>query len=569
MPFVRGYETVDSKAAILAAAPDGVYIATNCGASWTLRMTAKDRAMSDSASYQTKRALIYARVSSEEQSRGYSLQTQLEAIRNYCSQEGYQVTGEYSDVHTGTEIDRPGINALLETADELRPDAVVLYDVDRLGRELIVQAVLDQEIERTGAEVEFVLGGKDELMRLIKGALAVYENRQRVERIRRGKLGRIKAGYPMAPGKRAPFGYTYISVPHKGYFEINEEEAAVVKQMVHWLLVDQLSSYEIAQRLWQEGILTRGDQTPHLFRLKRKGKGEWSPTTVRRILTNSIYKGEWYWGKTRREKRNGVVKQVSVPRSEWIMVEVPAILDADTWERVQTQLTANRTNSKRNAKREYLLRSMVFCTCGRRFVGRYKNKAKIAYYRCPNTEAEYWRNQCDARFSYRQERLESAVWNYVTEFLSHPDTMLAEIERQQAQQEQETAKRQRSRESRAAALASVDSKLGDLLRHELEGYPASVIEAQKRQLLEQRTDLEAELARLDRETSEQDITPDTVAQLRELAETVRIALPEMTPAERRQLLELLRLRVEVVDKENVRVSGIISESLVALSTERS
>src|SRR5690625_1266506 len=102
--------------------------------------------MRDNGNSATKRALIYARVSSDEQSRGYSLDTQLASIRSYCAQEGYQIIGEFSDVFTGTEIDRPGMNALITKAEEVRPDAVVLYDVDRLGRELIVQAVLDQEI---------------------------------------------------------------------------------------------------------------------------------------------------------------------------------------------------------------------------------------------------------------------------------------------------------------------------------------------------------------------------------------------------------------------------------------
>jgi site-specific DNA recombinase len=107
----------------------------------------------------TQRAAIYVRVSSEEQGRGYSLATQLDACRRYCTDHGYTVIGEFSDTHTGTDLDRPGINALIEALPELKPAAVVLYDVDRLGRELVVQAVLEQDITRNGARIEYVLGG--------------------------------------------------------------------------------------------------------------------------------------------------------------------------------------------------------------------------------------------------------------------------------------------------------------------------------------------------------------------------------------------------------------------------
>jgi hypothetical protein len=40
----------------------------------------------------------------------------------------------------------------------------------------------------------------------------------------------VKAGYPMVAG-RAPFGYTYVSEPHKGWLVVNEEEAAIPRDV--------------------------------------------------------------------------------------------------------------------------------------------------------------------------------------------------------------------------------------------------------------------------------------------------------------------------------------------------
>jgi site-specific DNA recombinase len=45
-----------------------------------------------------KRAILYARVSTDEQARsGYSLAQQLEALREYAAREGYEVLGEVID----------------------------------------------------------------------------------------------------------------------------------------------------------------------------------------------------------------------------------------------------------------------------------------------------------------------------------------------------------------------------------------------------------------------------------------------------------------------------------------
>ena len=45
-----------------------------------------------------QRAILYARVSTDEQARtGYSLAQQLEALRGYCEREGYEILEQISD----------------------------------------------------------------------------------------------------------------------------------------------------------------------------------------------------------------------------------------------------------------------------------------------------------------------------------------------------------------------------------------------------------------------------------------------------------------------------------------
>jgi site-specific DNA recombinase len=59
-----------------------------------------------------KRAILYARVSTDEQARnGYSLAQRLEVLRGYAEREGYEVLGEVQDPgQSGASLERPGMD---------------------------------------------------------------------------------------------------------------------------------------------------------------------------------------------------------------------------------------------------------------------------------------------------------------------------------------------------------------------------------------------------------------------------------------------------------------------------
>ena len=211
-----------------------------------------------------KRVVLYARVSTVEQGEGYSLQTQLESCRSYAAERGYVVVAEFTDMHTGTVIDRPGLSELYQLVETGAADVVVVHDIDRLSREFGNQAIIEMEMSKAGLEIEYALGqyektAEGDLTKNVKAVIAQYENRQRVERSRRGKRGRAEAGFVLMPAGRAPFGYDYKSEKRKGWLVVNEEQAEIVRMMYRWLIEDGLSTYRIAKKLWQEGILSKGD----------------------------------------------------------------------------------------------------------------------------------------------------------------------------------------------------------------------------------------------------------------------------------------------------------------------
>src|SRR5438034_11295416 len=81
-----------------------------------------------------KTAMVVARVSSEEQKRNRSIETQIKKCRKYMQELGFTISHEheFADVGTGKFLDRPGLNAARELAGKV--DAIVFHVVDRFSR---------------------------------------------------------------------------------------------------------------------------------------------------------------------------------------------------------------------------------------------------------------------------------------------------------------------------------------------------------------------------------------------------------------------------------------------------
>jgi site-specific DNA recombinase len=251
-------------------------------------------------------AVIYARVSTDEQGRGYSLPTQIEACRKYAIDRGYRVLKEFTDDYTGDSIDRPGLNDLREFVSSHSIEKVIVYCVDRLARKLVFQLLIDNEFEEIGIRMEYVLGQYEDteegrLYKQIQASVAEYEKGKIQERCKRGKRGKAQSGHVLC-GCRPPYGYIVRSEPHKSWLEIDEKEAKVVRMVFNWYVDGEggsgpLSIQNIALRLTKMHIPTRGDKVRHVA--KKKGNGVWTAGMVRHILLNQTYIGVWHYGKTK------------------------------------------------------------------------------------------------------------------------------------------------------------------------------------------------------------------------------------------------------------------------------
>src|SRR5215210_5845314 len=97
-----------------------------------------------------RQVILYARVSSDEQARhGYSLDQQIGALREWAAREGYEVLEEVRDEGwSGAYLERPGLDRVRDLVEAGGVGMVVAQDADRITREPMHRAFLDDEFER-------------------------------------------------------------------------------------------------------------------------------------------------------------------------------------------------------------------------------------------------------------------------------------------------------------------------------------------------------------------------------------------------------------------------------------
>jgi site-specific DNA recombinase len=312
------------------------------------------------------RAAAYCRVSTEDQVAGYGLPSQLREITAHIVTQGYVLAETFSDDGvSGAELQRPALDRLRAAVRARTIDVVVCHDADRLSRKLSHQLLIEDALRRAGVKIEYVTFTAEDtpegrLLGYVKGAVAEYEREKIRERTSRGR--REKAQRGLVPAGPRPFGF--VRDPQSpGGLAIDPEEASVVRQIFR-LLLDGRSVRGIAAHLHASAVRPR--------------HGRWSQSTVRRILTSELYCGRaWYNRGVTRDKLRVQVR----PRAEWIPIDLPAILPRAEFDRAQARLRRNAAVLVgRPTPESYLLKGILYCTCGRRMHGN-RQGGKPAY-RC-------------------------------------------------------------------------------------------------------------------------------------------------------------------------------------------
>src|SRR5919112_1771257 len=178
-----------------------------------------------------KRAILYARVSTDEQARsGYSLAQQLEALREYAAREGYEILEEVSDPgQSGASLERPGMDRVRDLVAAGGIFVVLAQDRDRFAREPAYHCLLKREFEEYGTKIRALNDRGDEspegeVTDSILDQLAKFERAKVAERTRRGKLRRAREG-KILPNQRPNYGFKFNE--ERDNYVVHEREMAI------------------------------------------------------------------------------------------------------------------------------------------------------------------------------------------------------------------------------------------------------------------------------------------------------------------------------------------------------
>ena len=388
---------------------------------------------------------IYARVSTNRQMQSQSIEQQIERLQAAVAEHPeWELAMEHiyrDDGYTGAKLSRPGLDRLRDAAGMAAFEMVLITAPDRLARKYVHQVLLIEEMNNLGCEIHFLErpmkadDPHDQLLLQIRGAVAEYERNLIAERMRRGRLAKLRSG-TLLPWTRAPYGY--IMDPERprdpSRVRIDPIKADIVRQIFGWYtdLETPVSLYWVAKQLSEQQI-----PTP-------QGGMRWSISTIRGILRSPTYMGTAYSGRTRavpaRRRRSplfpvrgGESRQATL-EDQWIAVPVPAIITLEVFEAAQARLDRNKQMARRNNKSyQYLLRGLI--SCGKcRLSSTGITQGKYHYYKCSGRLDALRVAQgevCNARFVPSQQ-LDELVWQDLCCIVTNPDLITHELERAQS-----------------------------------------------------------------------------------------------------------------------------------------
>lgn len=341
-----------------------------------------------------KSAGIYIRVSTFDQAReGFSLREQEERLKEFCKFKRYNIYKVYQDAGISAKNDkRPAYQEMIEDVKKGNINVIVALKLDRLTRsvydiEKLMKFVNDYEcdVDCMADESNTTTSNGRMVMRIMT-SVSQNEIEKCSERTKFGMAGAIKNGH----------------IPNRTGLGFKRENKKLVP--------DPLTK-DIIVRIFDLYLEGKSHQAIANIYNKEKvlGKTNWYDSTIQKILSNELYKGDYVNGK--RTKHPTYYENVIEP-----------IVSKEKWESCQYQKLRNARHYERTAT--YLFTNKLKCSkCGN-FLGGHAtiktNGKKYYYYKC-NTCKTYF-NEIDIEKELKAFMLELAkqddlINNYYTPFI--------------------------------------------------------------------------------------------------------------------------------------------------------
>jgi site-specific DNA recombinase len=491
-----------------------------------------------------RQATLYARVSTRRQEQEATIESQLDQLLTAATQQGYEIPLELRFIDqavSGKRLARPGLDRLRDAAAQGAFQVLFCLSPDRLARHLGAQQVVLDELRQMGVEVIFLNQPtlddtpQTQLLLNIQGAFAEYERVLISERMRRGRLYRLRQGQSMPCS--APYGYRYQSATREqpSAWVVVPEEAIVVEQMFAWYTQDSLSLGHLARRLNQRQIPSPA------------GK-RWTTSTLGRLLRQPAYKGMAYYNRRqadysgvgqRRRQGQGVLRfprYTPRPAEEWIEIGVPPLVDETTWQAAQERLEMNARFAQRNSRHRYLLRGLLVCgTCGHTLQGRTQHG--VVYYSCTYGRKHRPPGVPQHTCSVRGDVVEPLTWQALAGLLQDP---------QRIQQAWEAVQAEHTAPGEVRRWQQRQKLLHKQRQRLLDAYQADAISLDE--LIERQNPIEVELRELQKRLTETSQSTSVEISLTTFIQHIEQALAVPDFETQQEVIRLLIERIVVTDE---------------------
>ena len=353
-------------------------------------MAAKKKAIAGTAPL--KNAIIYARYSPGSKQTEQSIEGQLRVCYEYAEREGYKVISEYIDRKlTGKNDNRPDFQRMITDAKKGHFQYVLVYKLDRFARNRYDSAVYKHKLKQCGVKVVSATEAISDnpegvILEAVLEASAEYYSLELSQKIKRGyRESMIKGNFI---GGSVPMGY---KVENKKLV-IDEENAHVIK-WVFEQYANGVNKKVIINELTAKGIYSKSGKP-------------YGITAFQNALRCKKYIGIMEWSD--------------------IVIEdgCPALIDRDTFDKVQAHLDLNRkAGAMKKARVEYILYGKRFCGhCGTNMIGdagTSRSGERHHYYSCQKHK-NY--KECDKK-SEKKDFLEWYVVEQTIEYVLTPERM--------------------------------------------------------------------------------------------------------------------------------------------------
>jgi site-specific DNA recombinase len=511
-----------------------------------------------------KRAAIYVRVSTNRQAeRDLSIPDQMAQCRTWCEQRGIEVVEVFSEPGASAlDEDRPVFQEMIYKAK--RPDkpfdGVVVHSLSRFSRDTLHSELYIRELNKAGVELVSITQdvGQDSTGELVRKMLHVFDehqSRETAKHVSRAMCENARQGF--WNGSTPPYGYKLEVKERRGNKDKkvlvpNETEAAVVR------MIFDLASGASGRPMGVKNIAVHLNDRG----IRRKGH-RWSTGSVHVILSTTTYRGLHHFNK--RDSRKGIPR----PPSQWIAMEVPALVDERTFDVVQGLLQSRdpKRMPPRVANGPTLLAGIASCgNCGAALIQNTGKSGAYRYYCCSKRLKEGIHDCKGLRM--RMDALDGMVIGEVAKVLLEPQHLTELLEGYM----RTSAERSEAAHAQLAKVRHAHKEAEAAIARLLGLVEQGIMDAGDPALRDRLTGLRLQRDELAREVSEQqkrlaDGTPQlTPAKIKSVGNLLRDKLFEGPPELRQAYARLLLSEVAVTSSE-IKITGSKSVLARCASTE--